>query len=158
MSIVLINFFKNVFDLFLLDWFYPFFIEWQKPEQMVCEIFHKVCSGIYYYLIGYWKTDEMIMKNGEFECLNIWTIIQMMKRVVFKIRIILIFRKILFSGFVRKCHFFTSWFLRFSEKTFQCSNGWKCILSYIENYPMFTKWKRLHFTHQGGGGSSTTFL
>ena len=38
MSIVLINFFKNVFDLFLLDWFYPFFIEWQKPEQMVCEI------------------------------------------------------------------------------------------------------------------------
>lgn len=76
---------------------------------------------------------------------------------VFKIRIILIFRKILFSGFVRKCHFFTSCFLRFSENPFQRSYDWKCILSYNENYPLFTKWKRLHFTHQGRGWFSHNF-
>ena len=79
------------------------------------------------------------------------------ENAVFKIRIILIFRKILFPGFVRKCHFFTSWFLRFSEKTFKRSNDWKCILSYIQYTPMFTKWKRLHFNYQGRGWFSHNF-
>ena len=89
-------------------------------------------------------------------CANCATCI-IRENAVFKIRIILIFRKILFSGFVRKCHFFTSWFYCFSEKTFQCSNDWKCILSYIKQFPLFTKWKRLHFNHQGRSWFSHNF-
>lgn len=122
-----------------------------------CENYKMHISGIDYYVIGYWKTDETRMKNRK-----MWTFEQLNNRSNvgksrFKIRIILIFRKILFPGFVRKCHFFTSWFLRFSEKTFQRSNVRKCILSYIETTPMFTKWKRLHFNHQGRGWFSHNF-